>query len=98
MRVLHVIPSVSPLRGGPSEAILQMVNALREQGVDAEIVTTNDHGDGLLDVPLYDRLEYPNHAPVPVRFFPRFSPSIPAIREFAFSGALAAWLWQHMAD
>jgi len=98
MRVLHVIPSVSPLRGGPSEAILQMVNALREQGVDAEIVTTNDHGDGLLDVPLYDRLEYPNHAPVPVRFFPRFSPSIPAVREFAFSGALAAWLWQHMTD
>ena len=98
MRVLHVIPSVSPLRGGPSEAVLQMVHALQEQGVEAEIVTTNDDGEGVLDVPLYERLEYPNHAPVPVRFFPRFSPPIPAIREFAFSGALTTWLWQHMAD
>ena len=98
MRVLHVIPSVSPLRGGPSEAILQMVNALQAQGIEAEIITTNDDGDGILAVPLYERLEYPSHAPVPVRFFPRFSPTISAIREFAFSGALATWLWQHITD
>lgn len=98
MKVLHIIPSVSPLRGGPSEAVLQMVKALQEQGVTAEIVTTNDDGDGLLDVPLDQWLAYPSQAPVPIRFFPRFSPSIPAIREFAFSGALAIWLWQHMTE
>ncbi len=75
-----------------------MVHALREQGVEAEVVTTNDDGEGVLNVPLYERLEYPSHAPVPVRFFPRFSPPIPAIREFAFSGALATWLWQKITD
>ncbi|XGV97083.1 MAG: glycosyltransferase [Leptolyngbya sp. BL-A-14] len=98
MKVLHVIPSVSPLRGGPSKAVLQMVQALCEQGIEAAIVTTNDDGDGLLDVPLNEWLAYPSDAPVPVRFFPRFSPPIPAIREFAFSGALATWLWQHIAE
>lgn len=98
MKVLHVIPSVSPLRGGPSEAVLQMVRALQAQGITAEIVTTNDDGAGILHVPLNEWLEYPDQAPVPIRFFPRFSPSIPALREFAFSGSLALWLWQHMAE
>lgn len=98
MKILHVIPSVSPLRGGPSEAVLQMVKALRNQGIDAEIITTNDHGDEVFHLPLYEKLDYPDQSPVPVRFFPRFSPSIPAIREFAFSGALATWLWQHIRE
>lgn len=98
MKVLHVIPSVSPLRGGPSEAVLQMVNALRLQGVDTDILTTNDHGEDVLNVPLYDPQAYPEQAPVPVRFFPRFSPAISSIREFAFSKALTTWLWQHIGD
>lgn len=98
MKVLHVIPSVSPLRGGPSEAVVQMVKALRLQAVEAEIVTTNDHGEGLLQVPCDQWLAYPAEAPVPIRFFPRFSPKIPAVREFACSPALATWLWQHVQE
>ncbi|WP_414583654.1 glycosyltransferase [Scytonema sp. PCC 10023] len=94
MKVLHVIASIAEVRGGPSRSTLEMVKALRECGVDAEIATTNDNGSKILDVPLDQRTQYQQ---VPVYFFPRFSPSAVSIREFAFSSQLTAWLWQHIS-
>ncbi len=53
MRVLHVIPSVSPVHGGPSFALPLMLRALRRAGVSAEVATTDDDGPGVrLKVPL----------------------------------------------
>lgn len=102
MKVLHVIPSIGPKRGGPSEGVLAMVKALQECGVDTEIATINDNGSDLLDVPLNQRIEYEG---VPVWFFPKFSPkikrftfSVGADKGFIFSPDLTQWLWQRVKD
>jgi glycosyltransferase involved in cell wall biosynthesis len=95
MKILHVIPSISLVRGGPSQAVIDIVKALGDRGIEAEILTTNDDGPNLLDVPLGQLVKYQQ---VPVRFFSRFSPPIKPIREFAFSSQLTQWLWQHIQD
>lgn len=92
MKVLHVIPSLSPALGGPTQAVTNMVRALRSLGVEAEIVTTNDNRAELLDVPLNRRVLYQG---IPVWFLPRFS--LP-MKEFIFSAALTRWLWQHSSE
>jgi hypothetical protein len=79
MKVLHVIPSLAKVKGGPTQITLEMVKALRARGVNAEIATTDDNGLERLDVPLRQRLEYEQ---VPVWFLPRFSPPL---RDYIFS-------------
>lgn len=49
LRVLHVVGSISPARGGSSAAVWTMLEALRERGVAADLVTTDDDGAGRLD-------------------------------------------------
>ncbi|MDJ1185067.1 glycosyltransferase [Roseofilum casamattae] len=100
MKILHVIPSISPLRGGPSYAVVNMVNALRDRGVEVEIATTNDNGSGekTLDVPFGERTEYNG---VPVYFFSIKQPSGSGLTQdkgFLFSWPLTQWLWQHIRD
>ncbi|MEB3350063.1 MAG: glycosyltransferase [Cyanobacteriota bacterium] len=94
MRVLHVIPSISPLRGGPSHAVLSMVAALRHQGVDASILTSNDHGPGIQPaMPLgrWHQQEALGEA-VPILAFGRMCPPARALCEFTIAPGLSRWL------
>lgn len=98
MKVLHVIPSISPQLGGPTQVVLNLVSALRQLDIDAEIVTTNDDRPQLLDVSLNQRIDYyskDNKQSVPVWFLPRFTPPF---KEFIFSPALTGWLWKNLAN
>ena len=52
MKVLHVIPSLAPVHGGPSRAVPVMETALTNARVHVETATTNDHGPGKrMDIP-----------------------------------------------
>lgn len=46
MRILHVIPSLSPTQGGPSAALPVMERALVAASVEVETITTDDDGAG----------------------------------------------------
>lgn len=93
MKVLHVIPSISPLRGGPSVAALEMTAALRQVGVEASILTTNDHGSGSRsDLPIGRWTDVDS---VPVLMLGRWAAPVVALRDFAFTPGLARWLRTH---
>jgi glycosyltransferase involved in cell wall biosynthesis len=46
MKVLHVIPSLSRIHGGPTEAVALMERALAAQGIHVETAATDDDGPG----------------------------------------------------
>ncbi|MEI6033647.1 MAG: glycosyltransferase [Verrucomicrobiae bacterium] len=95
MKVLHVIPSVGPLRGGPSVAAGAMCRALAEEGVECHLACTNDNGPGLLDVPTGERTA---HEGVPTWFFRRSFPHWPPVREFQIGEGFLSWLAQHARE
>lgn len=84
MRVLHVIPAVAPRYGGPSEAAIRMVEALRAEGVDALLAATDADGPGRLPVATHT---VSVHCGAKTIFFPR----LPG-ESLKLSPALARWL------
>lgn len=90
MKILYVIPYVSPLYGGPTVVIAQMAAALSPLGVAIDVVATTAHGQGELDVPL-DRPVFRGHARY--FFFLRTHPKF-----WMFSWSLRQWLYRHVLD
>jgi glycosyltransferase involved in cell wall biosynthesis len=90
MKVLSVIHSISPSLGGPSYVVVNLTKALRQKGVDAEIVTTNDDGRGILHEFLGKRVMYKG---APVWFFGRFPLRF---RQLFVSFGMVFWLWKNI--
>lgn len=88
MRVLHVIPSVSPRSGGPGRVIIEMSRALRDRGIELQVATTDADLESRLDVELEKSLMYKG---VPVIFFPK------QLNGFTYSRPLARWLDENVA-
>jgi glycosyltransferase involved in cell wall biosynthesis len=84
MKVLHVIPSVAPRYGGPSQAIVEMCRALIDEGVEVVIATTNADGERRLEVELGTLTSYQD---LPTIFFSR-----QFTEAFKYSYGLASWL------
>jgi glycosyltransferase involved in cell wall biosynthesis len=88
-KILHVIPSVGALRGGPSAVVRTLARGLSRQGIDIHVATTDDNGperlDALSRVPVVE-------LGVTYWYFPRQT------RLYSFSRPLGAWLAKHVAD
>lgn len=94
MKILHVIPSLGASLGGPPQVAINLVKALCDLGIDAEIATTNHDRPQSLEVPLNQRVAYSvEGGSIPVWFLP-YNP--PELKEFIFSGAFTKWCWQHL--
>lgn len=92
MRILHAVASLAPRHGGPTEAALGMVRALRKEGVDARILSTNDDVGGALEVPLE---QWTEHEGVPCYFVPRIRARQHTLVGFTWSPRYPAWLREH---
>lgn len=88
-KVLHVIPSVGPLRGGPSFIVRSLASSLAAAGIETHIATTDDNGPGQL------RVGYGQptvEAGVTYWYFRRQT------RFYTFSWPLSAWLARHIRE
>jgi glycosyltransferase involved in cell wall biosynthesis len=90
LRVLHVIPSIAPRYGGPSQAIYTMCRALQIRGTEILIATTNADGNEELPVPLEVKIIYQG---VQTIFFARqWSEAL------KYSRPLALWLERNVRN
>jgi glycosyltransferase involved in cell wall biosynthesis len=88
MRVLHVIPSLSLVHGGPSRAMRLIEQALLAQGIVIETATTDDDGPGR-------RMRAPQSevgADAARRYFPK------RLEFYKVSPAFARWIFRHVRD
>lgn len=65
-----------------------MVRALRRQGVEADIVTTNDNGEALLPV---ETDVWSEHEGCHIFFHERWSPAWRPLREFQYAPSFTGW-------
>jgi glycosyltransferase involved in cell wall biosynthesis len=90
LRVLHAIPSISPVRGGPSVGVRNITDALRRRGIEVDVLTTDDHGpDQRLGLApgTVERLNGQR-----VRYFPRQT------SRYGLSLPMLGWLRRHTRD
>lgn len=91
MRILHIVGSISPAAGGPTEAIRMLVR-YQPPGYTAEAVTLDDPSS-----PFLAELPFPVHAlGAPVRrwYSPKLVPWLKANRH-RFDGVIVHGLWEY---
>ena len=87
--------SLAPRHGGPTEAALGMVRALRRNGVDSRLLSSDDDLGGRLAVPLN---EWTEHEGVPTLFLPRMTSRQHTLIGFTFTPGFSAWCRRHLGE
>ena len=94
-KILHIVASLADAHGGPTEAVLGMVGALRTEGIDARILSSNDDAGDSLKVPTSEWMEYRG---VPVCFLPRVESKSHSLVGFTYTPGMSAWLDRNSSE
>lgn len=90
MKVLFVIPALSSIYGGTSQAVLDLAEAMGRRGNSIDIVATNAAGTTQMDVPLLKWVENEYYR---VQYFPYAD-----WFDYKFSLALTLWFFRHVSS
>ncbi|QIR35689.1 glycosyltransferase [Tolypothrix sp. PCC 7910] len=93
MKVLHIVPSISLIYGGPSQMVLGLAPALVKEGVEVTVITTNSNGDTgqqPLEVPLNAAIKQDGYEIIYFRCAP--------FRRYKFSLDLLKWLKRNACE
>ncbi|MBD2336587.1 glycosyltransferase [Calothrix sp. FACHB-156] len=93
MKVLHIVPSISLIYGGPSQMVLGLAPALVKEGVEVTVITTDSNGDNgqkPLDVSLNEAIKQDGYEIIYFRCAP--------FRRYKFSLDLLKWLKRHACE
>jgi len=95
MKILHLMASLAPRHGGPTEAAVGMVRALRRIGVDARLLSSDDDLGGRLDLPLN---QWTEHEGLPTFFLPRVTSRQHTLIGFTYTPGTSAWCRRHLGE
>lgn len=90
LKIIHIVPSISLIYGGPSQMVLGLAPALAKEGVEVTVITTDSNGDTgqkPLDVPLNSPVKQDGYEIIYFRCSP--------FRRYKFSLDLLKWLKRH---
>jgi glycosyltransferase involved in cell wall biosynthesis len=90
MKILHVVPAIGSIYGGPSISVLSLASSMGRTGIEVDIVTTNVNGTQTLDVPLKTWLQGEHYR---IQYFPCWY-----LNDYKISSAMARWLSHHVRD
>jgi glycosyltransferase involved in cell wall biosynthesis len=89
IRVLHVIPSISAVHGGPSLAVRQMSRAMVNTDILLEVATTDDDGPGKRLMPVSTNASGVN---TPIWYFRK------VLEFYKVAPGFMVWFWRHARE
>jgi glycosyltransferase involved in cell wall biosynthesis len=90
MKILLVVPAIGGIYGGPSKIALELAEALGNQGIALDLVTTNANGSTDLNVPLHTWICQGSYR---IQYFPHWH-----WKDYKISLSLTKWLFKQVAD
>jgi glycosyltransferase involved in cell wall biosynthesis len=90
MKILIIIPALGNVYGGPSKSVIELAQAISNQRVIVDIVTTNANGSQPLDVPLHTWITQKSYR---IQYFPYWN-----FLDYKLTWSLTNWLFKNVSN